>query len=498
MSSQEQKIFKIAKICFICLSIPIIAIAFYTHPSVDDYSYGVSVRQYILSNGYNVIGILKCAATFSYKFYFTWTGSYADSFTGALMPENFGCYWISAIILYVFLVMGIAYLFREICKGLAGKEFGWIGVLCALFASVIVTQNIPSPVEGFYWFDGAQSYMGYHIAYIWMCGVVVHYFFNMNKRKSIQNIIVAVVLAFIAAGGNNVTSFISILTYCVFLVVPFICHKKWSVVFPFISSVAGFLINYLAPGTTVRGGASSNYTPIVKTIVLCFRWTLRQYILNWMTLAIGLSLLFLTPFIVKLLKKSVEKNNFKYPYPLVILAGAICFISAMSSPAFYVLGDKGPMRLQNLIYVQFGLVLILVYGYFWGWLVANRLDTYQVTYISEIYQKIPLKYSIVFMVLSLAYICIGAPQKYGMSLEASKEILNGSAKQYHEEILDRYEMYLDPALKNVVVEPLQSKPPLIYFTDYTDDVTNWKNVDTANYFGKETVKLRIRDPEVDY
>lgn len=498
MSTNEKKLLKISWICFALLSVPVIVIAFYSHPSVDDYAYGRDVHLWIQNHGYDIFGILKCAALFAYNYYFKWAGSYADSFTGALMPENFGCYWISAVIIYSMLTGGLVFLFRSLAAGLAGKEYQWTGSICALFGIIAITQNWPSPVEALYWFDGAQSYMGYHAVYLWMCGMAVRYFFHEEQRKSVRALVIVSFLALIAAGGNNVTSFMSILTYCIFLGAAVYFRRKRGIIVPFAVSVAGFLVSFLSPATTVRGGGSGNYTPIILTIVKCFRWTIRQYVLGWTSFGIGLMLLFLTPFLVRLMRKTAENYSFQFPCPLLALAGSFCFLSAMSSPAFYILGESGPLRLHNLIYVNFIILVILVYAYFLGWLTVNKLSAEQSEYISEIYRNMALRHSIPLAAVAVLWLCAGAAGKYGTSIEAAKELFNGTAARYHEEIMKRYELYKDPSVTEVVAEPLSVKPELIFFDDITDDETNWKNTSTAKYFGKELVKLRVRDPDIDY
>lgn len=50
----------------------------------------------------------------------------------------------------------------------------------------------------------------------------------------------------------------------------------------------------------------------------------------------------------------------------------------------------------------------------------------------------------------------------------------------------------------VVVEPLSVKPEVIFFDDITDDPENWKNISTAKYFDKKSVRLSTYDPEIDY
>ena len=57
MSTNEKKLLKISWICFALLSVPVIVIAFYSHPSVDDYAYGRDVHLWIQNHGYDIFGI---------------------------------------------------------------------------------------------------------------------------------------------------------------------------------------------------------------------------------------------------------------------------------------------------------------------------------------------------------------------------------------------------------------------------------------------------------
>lgn len=496
MGTNEKRMVRILQAAVLLLSVPMIVIAFYSHPSVDDYGYGSSVHLWIQEHGYHVFGIIKCAAEFAYEYYFKWASSYLDSFTGALMPDNFGCYWISALIIYFLLTGGMLYLFQSMAASLGGKEYRWIGTVCALTGIVAVTQNWPSSAEALYWFDGAQCYMGYHAVSLWMCSVLVMYMFCGDKKRSIRLLVVSCVLAFLAGGGNNVTSFMDVLICCFFLGCAVLIKKKRGIVFPLIVSITGFLLELLAPGTAVRGGG--DYGAVIPAIIKCFRWTLRQYILDWMNLGIGLMLLFLTPFLVRLMKRTAEKYSFRFPYPVLILAGGFCFLSAMSSPPFYILGESGPLRLRNLIYVNFVILSTGVYAYFLGWLITNKMREEQVTYIAGLYDGISQKYTAAFTLVMLIWLCAGNSQSYGSSLEAAKELLNGSAAQYHAEIQKRYELYEDPEVEVVVVEPLSVKPEAIFFDDITDDPENWKNISTAKYFDKKSVRLSTYDPEIDY
>ena len=64
MNKNENRILKLHWLFFLILSLPVILIAFYNHPSADDYVYGSIVQNWVQENGYHIIGILKCAAEF--------------------------------------------------------------------------------------------------------------------------------------------------------------------------------------------------------------------------------------------------------------------------------------------------------------------------------------------------------------------------------------------------------------------------------------------------
>jgi hypothetical protein len=266
------------------------------------------------------------------------------------------------------------------------------------------------------------------------------------------------VLTVLAAGGNNVTSFISILTYCIFVGAAVLIRRKWGILFPFALSILGFAVSYLSPGTTIRGGDSSNYTPILLTIRKCFVWTIKQYLIRWTTLGILVMLLLLTPVLIRLMTQVVEKYHFRFPFPLLVLIGDVCFLSAMSCPSFYVLGEPGPGRLKNVIYVNFVIIVILTYAYLAGWAAERFGKSRVVRKISGFYENMPGVAGTVCTLVTFVLLCAGNFQQCGTSVEAVKELVSGQASQYYTEAMDRKEMYLDSSLREVEVSPYSVKP----------------------------------------
>lgn len=498
MERNEKAIFKVTLGVFVVLLLPMVVLSFYNVPSADDYTFGRMMYHWIQENGFHIPGMLACAVRNSIQYYFNWQGRYSESFFASFMPDIYGMYWISALIILAALISAVWYLFHVLIQYLAGKKYIWISTLISAFVCIAITQRIPSAVEGIYWFDGAQAYMLHHALYIWMCALNIQYFFIEKKSSKKICMLGIICLTILVAGGNNVSAFVSILTYVALVVIAVFLKKKRELIIPFLISVAGFMVSYLSPGTVIRGGDSSNYTSISVTVLKCFRWTLRQYLLEWTTAEMLIMLLVLTPFFLKIVLGITQKHNFKFPYPLLAIIGSVCFISAMSSPAFYVLGESGPLRMRNVIYVNYVLLLVINYVYLLGWLVSKQPESKSLHDLVNIYNRMACRYGVMIILGAVFWLGIGDSENYGTSLEAAKEIVSGQAAQYHKEAMERKELYMDENLVNIEVKPYSVTPRLLFFDDITDDENNWKNRGISEYYGKESIILDQYVPYINY
>lgn len=504
MNTNEKRLCRTVSAGFGLLLLPVLLLSMYNVPCADDYTFGRSMYVWVNEHGFGIFGMLRCALGNMADYYFNWQGRYSESFLASFMPDIFGAYWLWTIFIWLFLAGGILFLFCTLIRHLAGKEYMWAGVGTALAVCAVLLQKMPSPVEAFYWFDGSMAYMLHHGFYLWMCGLIVNYFFAEEKGASARYLAGSCVLTVLAAGGNNVTSFMSILTYCVFWMIVLLIKKKRWIILPFALSVIGFMVSFLSPGTRIRGGDSSNYTPILLTIKNCFVWTIKQYLLRWTTLSVLVLLVFLTPLLLKVVRRIRETYEFRFPLPLLLAVGDVCFLSAMSSPGFYILGEPGPGRMRNIIYVNFVLLLVLSYTYVLGWLTAGFGEKLPLAKAESLYERIPLWGSACAVVIVFGLLCvrggtgIDGERHSGVSVEAVRELTGGEAVRYHEQAMERKAAYLDPTLTDVEVEPYEDKPYLLFFDDITDDPENWKNQGISGYYGKDSVRLDRYDPEVDY
>lgn len=481
---------------FICLTVPIFVLSAFNVASADDFGFGQVLYWYVQEHGYQPLGILKSAVENMVTNYFTWQGRYSESFFSTFMPDIFGAYWLWAPFLYCFTAGAVILFFRTVFGRLTKGEYAFAGTICGVLTFCLIAQAVPYPVEAFFWFDGSMAYMFHHGIYLYMCSAAIAYLCSDSRKRSAGLMALLCLLTILAAGGNNVTAFVSILTYVIFLAIAFLLKKKWTLIFPAILSVVGFVVSYLSPGTSIRGGGE--YQPILLTIRKCFVWTFKQYLLKWTSLSLILLLLILTPLLLQVVRHIRENHAFRFPFVLLLAVGDVCFLSAMSCPSFYVLGEPGPGRLRNVIFVSYVLMVVLSYGYFLGWLFCGFLKMEQIQKIAGLYDRLSIPKAACILVLFAAVLCLGNTQHRGTSVEAVREVISKEAQTFHAEAMARKELYEDPSLADVQVEPYSVKPYLLFFDDITDDAGNWKNVVLAMYYGKESVSLTEYDPDVSY
>ena len=496
MNTDEKKIYQIILLIFLLLSVPVLLLSFYNVPSADDYTFGRAVQLWIKENGYHLPGMIKCAIQNSVHYYFNWQGRYSESFFASFMPDIFGSYWVWAIFIYCFFSTVVVLLFRILAKSLAGEEGKKTGVCIGVLVTIATIQNIPYPVEAFFWFDGSMAYLFHHTLYLWMMILIVSYCIASDKKKGGKYLAGASLLAILVAGGNNVTAFASVLTLGTCLAVAIWKRKKQKIVIPFLCSATGFMVSYLSPGTRIRGG--DMHTPVLLTIRKCFVWTIKQYFLKWTFPVMLILLLFLTPFLFRIIQEVLKKTDFQFPYPLLMAIGVVCAVSSMSSPSFYILGEPGPGRLKNVIYINYVIAMVLLYGYVMGWFIRKYPKTKIEKNIYSICNKCCWQMKVAIVVAGIGLLCVGGFDRSGVSIEAVSELVSGEAAKYHTEETIRKEIYLNNQIVNAEVEPYSVKPELLFFDDITDDSDNWKNKGLAEFYGKNSVKLSRYDEDVDY
>ncbi len=480
MKLDSVRIQKIIIVILAVLSIlPVIGIAFYNHPSVDDFGYSKEVYQ-VVRDGGNLGDAVATAADTSMKMMNTWQGLYSSAFLLALQPGVWGdgYYWITTLIMVVSIFVGTMFLTRSLmvyCLEDQKKNWVWVSILLAFF----FVQTMPYPVEGLYWYNGAMNYL-----FFWamLLVVVSQWIILCVKEKSVVRILLITPLAFVLSGGNHVSAFAGLMIELAFGLYLMIRKKKYLAMLPFAVGLAGFLWNVTSNGTRIRRSTLNHQGNAIKTMIAS---VVRQMmILNeWVNFALILLLILLTPFLYQLVKQSIVRIHYRWKTLLVMFLGFAVLILGMWCVPYQAIGDFGSGRLRNMLFMTFVVLFLILYGYILG--IIAQSGVLENVHIGGLRKRV-LGLVLIPVAMILLMMFGGTNTDYGTGVEAIREY--PSAKQYHQEMNARLEVYLDDSISDAVVEPFTQKPMLLFYDDIRSDERNWKNLSLAEYYKKGTVR----------
>ena len=467
----------------VVLLLPILRLAFYNSPCADDFNYSAQTY-HAWNQTHSLWAVLGEAVGTARNYWYVWQGTYSAAIVMAFQPGIFGFGWYA---LGTFLLVGSIvaanaflawYLLRR--KGGTSKvQFLYIGALLTLCS----IQFMPSPVQGLYWYNGACYYVLFHSLQMFYYCLLISLWKKSSGKLSIGKIILGILLSVVIAGCNYVTAFGSILVLaCAVLLGGVLKSRRAALMYALflVITLVGFYINAASPGTEVRASSINMQTGLKAAVIAICNSILAgcSFTVEWTTFPVlgcaVLSALVLYP----LAGRVGEKTGFRFPYPPLVTVLSVAWLSAMFCPPMYAEGDAGAGRLINIVYFDYVLLLFLNVFYYSGWfqtrICAKRERLYRGYRVA--------------LVLSVVAICAGLYS--AVSAKAVRSITNGEAELYAQESLERYEIYMQSAGKDVRVDSYSVKPELLYFDDITEDPGDWRNQSLAQYYDVASVALR--------
>ena len=451
-------------IIFLTSIIPIIILAIYSRPCADDFAYSAQVHDLIASGNYNILEILKEAIKVDINFYNTWQGLYSSAFILALQPGIFGEQyyfigtWLLIILMYVCVFFFVKTIFKDILKI---KKYNFL-ISLAIIASIIV--GLPSAVEGLFWYNGTWNYMPFMFLTLVNIALLLRGLY-LNDKKSI---IFSTILSFIISGGNHVTAFLNILILIIYNIL--VIKKKRNGIFPLISAIIGFIIMYIAPGTSIRQEQLPSQG-LIHTIIMgglqCIDYLQEWHNIQW-ALAIVASI-YLAFYIKK--EANLKKENLKIN-PIFLILTELIIISGMLCVPFKAMGNFGSGRSLNVTWIAFMLMSCITWAYSILWI---SFKTNQHIEFNKYYKII------------LVLICLGMVYfEKSNAIKAVNEITNGTAKEFTKNYELRYTMMKETD-EDTIYAPSIPYDELLRFDDVTSDVNDWRNEAWKLYYGKDII-----------
>ena len=475
--------------------IPILGIAFYNHSSADDYSFGCLTR-YAWVDTQSIWEVLRTVGEKVHSVYFEWQGSYAAVALFALQPAVFGekLYVLVTYVIMGIFLFGTFHFFRKIV-GLMIKDNTQIADIIAGVVAILSIQLLPSPVEGFFWWNGASYYViFYSLMLIQLADLaVIIYQDKCSKRQFALLLIMAVLIA----GGNYISALLTMELTAFFSVYSFFKKKKITGKMFVVLSVTlvGFLTNCLAPGNAVRQSAFEAWSPI-RAILYSFHEAY-NYMIEWTSPLLIVGMIFLIPFLWYLPIKNIMKGYLSY---MLLMGMGFAVFASSFTPTLYAYGEVGAGRVQNIRYFLWILFSVLV-EIIVICCIKNMIINCEgkIDGVENILRNMYLRYAIPFFVTiltcSLFFVAnsvLADDVRDMVSISAVKSLLSGEAKQYDREMNERIETLLGEE-KSVVLSPLSCHPELLFWEDIKEDSAEWINGAVARFYGKDEVSLQGSD-----
>lgn len=515
--------------------LPLLIISRYNFPCADDYSMNVASHAAYKAAGGGIAGwfaVLGASLSEVGRFYRTWQGNFTGVFLMTQAPSIYGesRYGVGTWIVLALLTAGMLFLgyvlFRRVLR-IQSKLY-----LCVLFLLLFATvQCMPTRearVQGFFWYNGAIYYMGLYGVALFYVGLLLLLYIGFEVNRKIALVITTVIaslLGFLLGGANYLTALsgvlVSILISGLFSVKCFVAKKsadpssnttlclKHSIylVIPTLCSVIGLLVSMLAPGNSVRSTTLGGLSP-VKSVLVSFLYSLRYIIDEWMTWPVLLILAVIAPICWTLAGEVLNDrigDCFSHPVIAFILGYGV--MSANITAPLYATGNIEAGRIQAIFWAQSLLIIVLLEFYLVGWarsvLVKTKdnskyveLGGAKVQEISE--TKVMSSASIKYIAFCAAFfvfgsaLCVQANSDYYTFTSALQDLHSGTAALFASEQKERLIVLQDESIEDAVLPELSVNPDLLFFSDITEDPSEWTNDAMARYYGKRSVVMERR------
>lgn len=454
-------------VLFLMTYIPFLLLGMYNHSNTDDFWMSVGVHHTFVETG-SLIAAFKRAVSDCIWIWKSWDGCFLSMLFTILSPVAFSedLYCIVYPIISASLFIGTgAFAYMILRKILRMEKFSFIAVW--LMMVIMMIQFVPYYGEAYYWWPGAVNYTFFFSVFLLTQSLVAGYLYTGRKSY----IVSACLTGFCTGLGNLMTALVG--AFVIFLEMLFfnaILKKKNRNGMHIIlaAAFAGLMINVLAPGNTIRGGSNLFDNSVINAVISAITgatYFIGAYFKKTMTVYV----LLLAAVIYKAMGNIKTDFRFKLPGLFFIISyGVYC---ALWAPVTYT-GVQIYARLGNQLFLGQMLLLTANLVYFCGWLHKNVVKK----------RRMWVENTAVFVCMAIL-VAYFIPNSYLYNSEAARvQVISGNARQFDEQVDERFDLYYDDTIKDVYVKPVEYIPGLFFYTDTSFD-------SLTDYFNKNFIEV---------
>ena len=452
--------------CLLLVSIPLIWLAFYNHPSiVDDYCFAYTVMRF---------GVWE-----SQKMYYDgWTGRYFHNFivhTSPLIWQWFGAYTVFPILLLTALWTGFFALIRQLGRAVltTAEQIAIASGVCFLY----ITQ-LRSIAEFFYWYTGLAGYSLACVFLLFLIGIFIAHHRQQTGWKSPFLMLEALlVLAIIGSSETWMVVMLSCLGFWALL--SLIYHRTIPVTLIILLVWAGICSYAMvqAPGNAIRMGGNRLSQDMVFSALEAAKFGLIYFRdLVFQSAILPLSLLFV-PIAYRLTDSRNPARAYFAIHAWLALGFYLGLLFILTFLHFWAVGVPPVARLLNVVN------LVWVVGWF-----------YTLTVFGRIFRGTIGKWTLLLryqwpMVLAVTVV-LGLQGYRNTNFRLTYEDLRyGRAQKYHQAMTARYQLMTSARADTVVLPPLPVLPVSLALDDLSYRSGDMFNDCWAGYFYRKGAKL---------
>lgn len=458
-------------LCLVTL-VPFVALSFFNHPSVDDYSFTINAK---------TLGFWK-AVQYSYT---VWNGRYFSAVVLSVNPLVFN--WQFGYKLVPIALLGL--LFLSLYTFIHELTFRSLSVKSRITAAAAVLfvylYQMPGLSEGLYWMSGAVTYQLANILTLFLFSAMMRAGRRGPSWKRVAYLSIIFLLIALIVGLNETSMF---LLTCLLAAVGLITSVVRGKIDPFfcatlvVTACASYFV-FSAPGTSSRISGYPGAHDFSYAIGSSFRtafglmgnWLGSSPILLFTALFVGPCARFL-----RANKDACSKGLLSINPAAALCIGAV-FVAIPLFPAYWSMGlCPLPDRVKNVscfvFVVGWSVTLPIVLNYF----VQKQMFSFA---------KLP-RYAYVIIAACVVFNLKINPRQYNNVGLACFDLFKGTAYHYDREMNDRYRGIQACASDTCEVSALKYVPASIYYSDMTTDENDWENKIYAQYFSKKALRIK--------
>ena len=481
---QNDKVKKYIRTLIIALSLTSIAIlcimilgnAWYTVYFLDDFNHSSTIGAFHVG----LFEYLKASFLFAKKKYMTWQGTYSSMFLqGLLSPlNNGGLSQLRIVMLFNALLFISSFLFfiNTLTSYLnKGIDFGIrIVIMALIFIQLFSSLAYP---EIFSWFSGATCY-SFPLSFLFLS---ISFVLLAEEKKKKIFLILSIFFGFLAMGGVLGITGMGCAFMLVLTVVPLVFEKKLkkNVTVVFFAYIIFAIFAAVAPGNFLRRSyVETPINPIKAAFLTCKKLLYGSESLFKDTGIVVIVLLFIV--LGLYIGKHIDNKELKK----YICTSLLMIIVPFATLYPIILGYGGYSYFPNRCIFLLNITLTLWF--------LNISAVIGMLLNKFLIKEDSIKISIsVIAVIALACLFVNGNRfEDNMAVKQISNLTNGRIKTFYTETNDLLKEIETSPNDDVVLE--RNPYAVENFAEFylSDDVNFGLNVDLANFYGKNSIRIR--------